>query len=198
VEFRDVLRHRKMVRAFQPDVLAREVVDRLLQAARVAPSAGFSQGVSFLVLRGPEETGRFWDAVAHADEDSWPNPGLRAAPLLLVPLAGKDVYLDRYAEPDKGWVDRDESRWPVPYWIVDTAFAAMSLLLAAVDEGLGALFFGLDAEGYRSLRDAFGIPSSWDPIGVVAIGRPAEDPIRSSADSRPRKPAHDQVHRGRW
>src|SRR3712207_6969015 len=36
------------------------------------------------------------------------------APLLVVVLSSKDAYLDRYAEPDKGWTDRDETRWAVP------------------------------------------------------------------------------------
>ena len=48
---------------------------------------------------------------------------MRRAPLLIVPLSNKDAYLDRYAEPDKGWTDRDESRWPVPYWDVDAGMA---------------------------------------------------------------------------
>ena len=41
------------------------------------------------------------------------------------------------AAADKGWTDRDESRWPVPYWYIDTGFTALLILLAVVDEGLG-------------------------------------------------------------
>jgi len=117
----------------------------------------------------------------------------------VVPAAGKHVYLDRYAQDDKGWEDRDEAHWPVPYWVVDAAFASMLILLAAVDEGLGALFFGLDSGGYARLREAFGMPEAWEPIGVIAIGHPeARDPVRSSAHTRPRRPLEDVVHRGRW
>ena len=65
---------------------------------------------------------------------------LSSAPLVIVPLACKDVYLDRYARPEKGWTDRDESRWPVPYWYIDTGFTALLILLAVVDEGLGPCF----------------------------------------------------------
>jgi hypothetical protein len=72
-----------------------------------------------------------------------PEPAEMAAPLLVVPLACKAAYLDRYAEPDKGWTDREEGRWPVPYWYIDTGFAALLMLLTAVDEELGGLFFGL-------------------------------------------------------
>jgi len=45
--------------------------------------------------------------------------------LLIVPMSDKSAYLDRYAEPDKGWTDRDESRWPVPYWDVDAGMASL-------------------------------------------------------------------------
>ena len=197
MEFTEVLRKRKMVRTFDPDPLDRGAVERILAAVARAPSAGYAQGFAFLAFDGPEETARFWDAASSDPE--WPSPGLRAASLVVVPLAGKDVYLTRYAEEDKGWTDRDEGRWPVPYWLVDTSFASMLILLAAVDEGLGALFFGLFDDGYERLRDACGVPEGWAPIGAVAIGHPATtDPVRSSAHSRDRRPLDDLVHRGRW
>jgi nitroreductase len=197
MEFADVVRRRKMIRTFDPRPLDHEVVERILAAGARAPSAGFAQGVAILALEGTEQTEQFWGA-ASADPE-WPNAGLRAAPLVLVPLAGKDVYLSRYAEEDKGWTDRDEARWPVPYWLVDTSFAAMLVLLVAVDEGLGALFFGLDADGYVRLRAEFGIPDEWTPIGAVAVGHPAPvDPVRSSAHTRSRRPIAEMVHRGAW
>ena len=55
VEFSEVIKHRKMVRAFTPEPLAPGVTDRLLRAANRAPSAGFSQGYSFLVLEGSDD-----------------------------------------------------------------------------------------------------------------------------------------------
>jgi nitroreductase len=199
VDFGDVVRRRKMVRTYRPDRVAPEVVDRILDRARRAPSAGYSQGVAFLVLSEPPEVRAFWEAARDPDEDGWPNEGLVAAPVVILPMAGKDVYLDRYAEQDKGWADRDEARWPVPYWLVDAAFGSMVILLAAVDEGLGALFFGLFDEGYARVTAAFGVPEAWAPIGAITIGHPAEvDPVVSSAASRPRRPLDEVVHRGRW
>jgi nitroreductase len=196
VEFRDVVRRRKMWRTYRDDPIDPVVVERILDVARRAPSAGFSQGVAFLLLQGTEETARFWDAVSR--EEHWPSEGLRAASVLIVPMAGKQVYLDRYAEEDKGWVDRDEDRWPVPYWLIDASFASMLILLAAVDEGLGALFFGLEADRYVALREAFGVPDEWTPIGVIALGHKEPDRQPSSRDTRPRKSFDDVVHRGRW
>ncbi len=197
MEFEAVVRRRKMVRTFLDRPVDGEVVDRILARGQRAPSAGYSQGFEFLVLEGPEQTSRFWEAVSR--QEDWPGDGLRAAPVLIVPLAGKQTYLDRYAEEDKGWTDRDEDRWPVPYWLVDAAFAAMLILLSAVDEGLGALFFGLERPMYPGFREAFGVPDEWEPIGVMALGHPAPvDPVKSSAHTRPRKPLAEIVHRGRW
>lgn len=186
-----------MVRTFDDRPVEPEAIDRILSAGHRAPSAGFSQGFAFLLFEGRDEVARFWSAVSPSDE--WPPQGVRTAPVIVVPIAGKSVYLDRYAEGDKGWTDRDEGRWPVPYWTVDTAFASMLILLAAVDEGLGALFFGLDRGGYERLGKAFDVPEGWDPIGVIAIGHAAVvDPVRSSREARPRQPLEQIVHRGRW
>jgi hypothetical protein len=63
---------------------------------------------------------------------------MRTAPALVLCLSDPERYLDRYAEPDKGWTDRDPGRWPVPYWDVDTGMAALLMLLGAVDAGLAA------------------------------------------------------------
>ena len=51
----------------------------------------------------------------------------------------------------------------------------MAMLLTAVDEGLGALFFGIFERAGRTLRAAFGIPDDFHPIGAVALGWPAPD-----------------------
>lgn len=196
MEFRTVVRKRKMVRTFLDRPVEAEVLQRILEKGQRAPSAGYTQGFEFLVLVGPEEVGRFWEA-ASGDEPVL--EGVRQAPVLIVPLASKKAYLDRYAEDDKGWTDRDESRWPVPYWYIDAAFSSMLMLLSAVDERLGALFFGLYPPTLDVFKSAFGIPPEWDPIGGIALGHPAPvDPVRSSAHARPRKSLDEVVHRGRW
>ena len=185
-----------MVRNFDDRPVPREILDRVLANALHAPSAGFTQGWAFLVFDGPEETSRFWDATFDADRRAgfkW--PGLFNAPAIVVPLSSENAYLDRYAEPDKGWTDRDPARWPVPYWHIDTGFASLLMLLSAVDAELGALFFGIFRP--KEFKVAFGIPASYTPIGAIAIGYPAPDEASPSL-RRGRRPLDEVVHRGRW
>jgi nitroreductase len=119
-----VIRKRRLVRAFTSEPIGPGVAGRVLAAANRAPSAGFSQGYTLLVLDEPGQLGPFWERVSdyHGSEDSaGPAFGpVTRAPLVIVPLSCKDIYLDRYARQDRGWTDRDEARWAVPYWDIDT------------------------------------------------------------------------------
>src|SRR5207237_2505338 len=96
--------------------------ERILRNAASGRSAGYSQGYAFLVLDGRDEVERFWSALQGGDIEPPVDPEVMNAPLVMVPMANKDIYLDRYAEDDKRWTDHDESRWPVPYWHIDTGF----------------------------------------------------------------------------
>jgi nitroreductase len=199
VEFADVVRRRRMVRDYDPDrPVPPEVRERLLENAVRAPSAGFSQGWAFLVLESAEERGRFWTATTDGGTpDGWLTR-MRRAPLLIVPMSDKSAYLDRYAEPDKGWTDRDEARWPVPYWDVDAGMAALLLLLTAVDERLGACFFGIPPDRIAAFRAEFGVPDRFRPVGCVSVGYPGSDDRRSPSLRRGRRPVEEVVHRGSW
>jgi nitroreductase len=179
-----------MVRRFTDQPVPAESLDRILHNAVRGPSAGFSQGQAFLVLTG-EDLKRFWDVASDAAGDT-----VTTAPLVIVPMSAKRVYLDRYAEPDKGWADRDEQRWPVPFWHIDTGMAALLILQTVVDEGLGALYFGIVPEAVGPFRAAFGVPEDHEPIGAIAIGYDAEPEPRDLRARR--RPAAEVVHYGRW
>jgi nitroreductase len=199
VELADVVRKRRMVRNYDPDrPVPAAAVDRLLDDAIRAPSAGFSQGWGFLVLESPDDRSRFWAAASPDEpgESPW-LAGMRRAPLIVVPHSNQSAYLDRYAEPDKGWTDRDPARWPVPYWHIDTGFAAMLMMLAAVDTGLVSCFFGIPPERIATFRTAFDVPEEFTPIGALTVGYPAPD-RRSPSLKRGRRPADQVMHRGRW
>lgn len=202
-----MIRRRRMVRAYGPEDVPPQALTRMLEHAVRAPSAGFSQGWDFVVLTAEADRSRFWAAAtpplqpagevsAPPGPDAWLR-GLMSAPVLVLCLSDPDRYLDRYTEPDKGWTDRDPGRWPVPYWDVDTGMAAMAMLLTAVDEGLGACFFGVPPERTHAVLDAFAIPDGRRIVGVVSLGHPAPD-RRSPSLRRGRRPFAEVVHAGRF
>jgi nitroreductase len=196
MELDEVIRARRMVRRYTDEPVDPAVVERALGRAVRAPSAGFTQGWAFLVLDRPADVVAFWTAATPPGRgtDAW-SSGMRRAPVVVVPWSSRQAYLDRYAEPDKGWSD-DGTAWPVPYWHVDAGMAAMLMLLSVVDDGLGACFFGVPGERVRVLREAFWVPESYTPVGAVTIGHP--DVRAARRHPRRRRPMSEVVHRGRW
>jgi nitroreductase len=189
---------RRMVRNYSPEPIDEAIVERILDNATHAPSAGFSQGWAFLVLEDEADRTRFWRSTTPEGQiaENW-LAGMQRAPLIIVALSSKQAYLDRYAEPDKGWTDRDESRWPVPYWHIDVGMATLLMLLTVTDEGLGACFFGIPPERLSAFRLDFGVPETYEPIGAMTIGHRRED-TPSPSLKRGRRTAYEVVHRGNW
>src|ERR1019366_1699573 len=141
-----------MVRHYDPDrPLPAEVINTALSNAIRAPSAGFSQGWDFVVLTRPEQREAYWSATTDPDDepDSW-LAGIQTAPTLILCLSDEGTYLRRYAESDKGWT--------------------------AVDEGLGACFFGTPPEVHQDVFEAFDIPHDRNLVGVVSLGYPMPHP----------------------
>lgn len=208
MEFQDVVRRRRMHRRFDGEPVPPEAVERMLRNAVRAPNAGFSQGWSFVVADDAESRARFWSAATPGgsepdtqrsgrDMSRW-LAGMRTAPVVILVLTSKDAYLRRYAERDKGWADRAESRWPVPYWHVDAGMAALLILQTAVDEGLGACFFGVPPVEVPAVRAAFDIPAEYEITGAIAVGHPATGGSAGSPKLRARKPLAEVVHHGRF
>jgi nitroreductase len=202
VELSEAIGRRHMVRSFAPRPVPPDEVDRLLDMARRAPSAGNTQACAFVVLEGAD-TARLWDVTLPAERRaSFRWPGLLDAPVVVVPLVRPGAYTDRYGEPDKAatGLGAGLDAWPVPYWWVDGGMVVEALLLAVTDAGLGALFYGLFDHEPAALA-ALGVPAGWRALGAVALGWPAappegEEPGRSAGRARP--PLAEALHRGGW
>ncbi|HWJ97869.1 MAG TPA: nitroreductase family protein [Acidimicrobiales bacterium] len=195
----DVIRGRRMVRSFTGEAVPADLLDALCDLARRAPSAGNSQGLDLLVLRGPAEVGAYWDVTLPSPRRAgfrW--PGLVAAPALVLVVTDPAAYVARYGEDDKAstGLGTGADAWPVPYWWVDAGAAIEHLLLGAVDAGLGACLFGLFGHE-QAVADAFGVPPGRRIVGTIALGRPAPDEPGRSA-RRPRRGLDDVIHRGCW
>ena len=199
MEFQDVVLRRRMVRDFSEEPVARPLIERLVENATRAPSGGFSQGSAFIVLTDAGQRRLFWETTSgpewRGESESVP---LTRAPVVILPLAHKQAYLDRYALPDKAHTPLSrEEHWPAPYWDIDTGFGAMVILLTAVDLGLGALFFAI-FQGAETLMDALGVPQGYRPIGAIAVGHPTPGQLSRPELPTGRRPLSEVVKWERW
>jgi nitroreductase len=197
LELSQVIHRRRMVRSFARTAIPDDALERVLESALHAPSAGFAQGTELIVLDQPKQIARFWQIT---DPRGRKRPAEKAdPPVIVIPLAGRDAYLRRYTQSDKRGLGLDVAEgWPVPYWELDAAMAVMLMLLSAVDQGLGAWYFGIFA-GKGELLQWLGVPDGYRPIGAVGLGYPAAfDRARGSALSQRRRSLEDVVHRGGW
>ena len=193
----EILRRRKMVRSYTDEPVPLEIVARIVDRARKAPTAGFSQGLRFVVATDPEVR----RAVAQAGgEEHYVEHGfgswLSEAPVQVVVCTREEDYHERYRRPDKLRDDGTEIEWPVPWWYADAGKAIMLLLLCAIDEGLAAGMFGFtDAD---SCKRALGIPDDVTPVAAVTIGHPGPNDPGGSRGKFAWKPLEEVVRWERW
>jgi FMN reductase [NAD(P)H] len=194
----DLLKRRRAVRDYTGERVPRETLERIAATVRKAPSAGFSQGVRALVVDDPE----LLAAIAAIDDDessqSW--FGTVAAHILV--LVREQDYHDRYTQSDKlAMTGGVEVLWPVPFWHVDAGAALMLVLLAAIEEGLGAGVYGVPVEQDAQWRELLKIPADLTVVSGVTVGVPGPDPDRArrtSVLSQRRKPVEEVVHWNTW
>lgn len=200
MDFKEVARKRRSIRRYAPNLPDPDLVDELIDSARRAPTAGFSQGIDFLVIDDPEDMAAFWSLTAAPDEpEADANDTDGDPPMLVIVWSDPQRYLARYSAEDKIEFGLDKAEaWPVRFWDVDAGMAAMQLQLAAVNAGLATWFFGI-AFGEAEVRERFGVPSDRMMAGVIALGyRDQEETPTGSGTTRKRRPLHEQLHRNGW
>src|SRR5260221_9450007 len=166
MEFGEVVRKRRMVRHCSAEPVAPEAVEQILEMARHARSAGFTQGQSFVVVTEPVVK----QAIARAcAEEEYIAGGfhrfISQAPVLIIPCTSEAAYHRRYQEPDKLEENGQEIAWPVPYWHMDIGCSVMLVLLAPVEAGLAAGF--ADAADLYALRAVLVNPADASPGGLI-------------------------------
>ena len=181
MEFAELLKRRRMVRHYDAAPVPRETLERIVATVRRAPSGGFSQGQRLLVVDDPA----LLEQIA-AIEDYAPEgvePWFASAPAQIFVMTREADYHERYQKADK-LQEGEEIDWPVPFWHVDAGAALMLVLLAAIDEGLGAAVYGVFAAEEEKLRDLLQIPEDFAIVAGVTLGRPLPDPEWSKRTSR--------------
>lgn len=195
MELIEAVRRRRMVRNYDGRPVPRDTLERIVALARNAPSAGFAQGQRFVVVT---EEGRRRAIARLANEAEHVSrgfePWLSSAPAHVVLCVDGSAYSERYSARDKRGSE-GPAGWQVPYGVVDAGASLMLLLLAAVDEGLAAGFFG--AHRLPGLQQLLGIPDDVKAIGIVTMGYPAPD-RRSRSLASGWRPLDDVVHWEQW
>ncbi|QQG48501.1 MAG: nitroreductase family protein [archaeon] len=195
MEFEEAVRKRRMVRHFAKREVSLRVIQRILDLAQHAPSAGFSQGSAYVLVQDPAAKRKLARIQGEQNYTSGGfHPWISEAPVDIVACVSEKLYHDRYQEPDK-LQDGKEIEWPTPYWFFDIGAGCMIILLAAVDSGLSAAFSG--AVYPSKVKRLLGIPSHFHPVGVISIGYPAKDK-RSPSLLRGRRDKTEVIHYEKW
>ncbi len=170
MDFWQVLKDRHSVRSFDPtEDISPKVVERLLEVAIQAPSAGNRQPWHFYVVRDPEVQ-KGLAAAAYGQEF------VAQAPVVIVVCADPERSAERYRQ-----------RGRELYCLQDTAAAAEHILLAAVASGLGGCWVGAFDE--RRAARVLDLPHQHRPVAILPIGKPVEEPVMR----RSRRPLREVV-----
>lgn len=165
MDFHDVVAARRSIRAYRPDPVEEDKLERILRAGILAPSACNLQPVEIWVV-----TGEARNKLRRSYRGEW----LLQAPVILVVCS----------KPGVAWTRGDGKN----YADVDATIVMDHLILAATAEGLGTCWIG--AFDVQALRKDLGIPAELEPVALTPVGYPAEAPA-----ARPRKPEAEFIRR---
>jgi nitroreductase len=173
-ELDEVIRKRKMIRKYdQNREVPEKIINKLIDNASRAPSAGHTQVQEFIVIKDASTKRKLKLASVNQEQ-------VEEAPVLIVTCSNTSRSVGRYGERGREF-----------YSIIDGAFASMLILLTATNEGLGASFVG--AFNDKKVSEILGLPEHVRPIGIIGLGYPGEKPARLERIQRDRL-----VHYERW
>lgn len=207
MEFSELIETRRSVHQYNDEAIEASTLDSIFEAATLAPSGYNLQPWEFLVLRDGEDKAALrevaydqahvetadtvvvvlghTDPMAHAETvfDDW---------LAKEYIPNEDVR-DALLENVEGMAGMPESERRI--WTTrSTALAAMTLMYAARDHGVGSCpMEGFDPEG---LVETFDIPDEYEPVMLVTLGYPEADATDITNDRKGRRPIDDVVHYG--
>ncbi|MFX1453913.1 MAG: nitroreductase family protein [Promethearchaeota archaeon] len=171
MDFYEVVKSRRSYRVFKVDIPEEEKVERILNAARLAPTWANMQGVHYIVVKEPENVKAVWRAISQGQK-------FAQAPMFIIAII---------KEKGSGMNMNGEK-----YYGVDVGICLEHLILAATAEGLGSCWIGWFNEG--KVREALSIPDDYKVIGITPLGYP----VKAKEDITERKPLSEIVHQERF
>ena len=170
MNFVELVRRRYSVRSYKPDQVEPEKLDRILEAARLAPTAVNIQPFQLLVIRTANRQNELWRIY----DKKW--------------FVQPPIVICGCGIPQKNWVRKDGKN----YNDVDVAIVMDHLILAATAEGLGTCWIG--AFDPNAAKEVLGLPNGVEPIAFTTVGYAADD----RPPPKKRKPISELVRYDRW
>ncbi len=193
----EAIQNRRSIRHYKPDLVPEDLLRKLMDAPRLAPSGGNCQPWKFIIVREPETKRELAEACTYAtprDEyirQTW----IADAPIVIVACGYEREATVRYYDEDRvvigDWVDfaRQMEKGPVIFeseLLIDLAIALDHLSLAAMGQGLGTCWVGGVDE--KKVKQILNVPLDMRTPGLMALGYPEKWP-----DPRPRKPLEEII-----
>jgi len=158
--FLELVRHRQSDRAYLDKPVEKEKIDRILEAARLAPSACNSQPWKFIVVTDPEKRLQVADATSNKLLSM--NHFTKQAPVQLIVIEERSNFTSSFG----GWLT--DKHYPH----IDLGIAAAHIALAATDEGLGSCIIGWCDE--KKVQKILDIPRNKRVVLVILLGYSAQ------------------------
>ena len=168
MELNEAIKERRSIRAFKKHDVSEKIIEQLIEAGRLAPSAGNVQPWKFVIIRKPDSKKVLSQAANQ--------PFIREAPVVIVVCAD-----EIRAEMGYGFRGR------TLYCIQDTAAAIQNIVLTAYSLGLGTCWVG--AYNENQARKVINAPEGIRPVALIPVGYPNESPAR-----RKRRPHSEIIH----
>jgi nitroreductase len=167
MDFYDVVRKRRSYRVYKPNIPEKEKVDRILEAARLAPTWANFQGVHYIVIQKPDKVKEIWEAIDQKTK-------FVEAPIFIVGVI---------SEKGSG-VNKNGER----YYGVDFGICFEHLILAATAEGLATCWIGHFNE--EEVKEVLKIPKKYKVMGLTPLGYS----VKPKSEVKDRKPVDEIVH----
>lgn len=157
MEVLDAIKGRRSIRSFKEQNVPYEMVEKLVEAATWAPSAGNIQPWEFVIVNNPETKKKLAEAALNQSL-------LEQAPVLIVVCANEIRSTQRYG-----------TRGATLYCIQDTAAAIQNMHLVSFSMGLGTCWVGAFDE--NQVRKILNVPTGMRPVAIIPVGYPNEKPM---------------------
>ena len=167
MDFYEVVKKRPSYRAYKPDMPEKEKIERILDAARLAPTWANMQGIRYIISQDPEKVKQIWSAIGQKTK-------FAEAPIFIT-----------------GVISESGSGTNVnglKYYAVDFGIAFEHLILAATEEGLATCWIGYFNE--EKVKEILEIPKKYRVIGLTPLGYP----IKEKGEITDRRPLEKIVH----